>query len=70
VADHRDGPRLINTLFPIFQGLDARQQAVFTRMFGLETPADTSGFKDTADLDEEVEEARQHFLARIGTLER
>ena len=65
MADHRDGPRLVNALFPLFQQLPQRQQVIMTQMLGVQPPGDLRGFQDAAELDEEIAEARQHFLAKL-----
>jgi hypothetical protein len=64
MADHRDGPRLVNALFPVFETLPPGQQAVFVRLMGASGPQ-ASGFFAQAQLDEEVEEAKAHFRSRL-----
>jgi hypothetical protein len=34
MPDHRDGPRLINALFAVFEELPPRQQAIFIALMG------------------------------------
>jgi hypothetical protein len=65
MADHRDGPRLVNQLFPIFQQLSPRQQVIMTQLMGASAPGNTFGFQDAAELEAEVEEARRHFQAKL-----
>ena len=61
MADHRDGPRMINALFPVLQQLPSRQQVILTQMLGVAPVGDTRGFSDDAELTEEIEEARAHL---------
>lgn len=65
MADHRDGPRLVNSLFPVFQQLPPRQQAIMTHLLGVSPPGDVRGLVDERELDEELAEARQHFLTKL-----
>jgi hypothetical protein len=64
MADHRDGPRVVNTLFRLYQSLPPSQQAVMTELLNLPTASDTAGFS-SAELADEVEEARQHWLTKL-----
>lgn len=67
MPDHRDGPRLVNALFPVVQQLPARQQAVFVALMGGGI-SKASGFADDKELAAEVEEARAHFHTKLGSL--
>ena len=64
MADHRDGPRLVNALFPVLQQLPLKQQVIMAQLMGVAPPGNTFGFQDAAELEAEVEEARRHFQAK------
>jgi hypothetical protein len=64
MADHRDGPRLVNALFPVFETLPPGQQAVFVRLMG-GGGAQASSFSADDQIEEEVEEAKAHFRNRL-----
>lgn len=64
MADHRDGARVANGLFNAFQGMTPQQQTIMGQLLNLPT-GDTRGFASAEALAEEVEEARQHFLAKL-----
>jgi hypothetical protein len=64
MADHRDGPRVVNRLFALYQSLPPSQQAVLTQLLTLPPPDDALGFS-SPELAEEVAEARQNWLTKL-----
>ena len=67
MSDHRDGYRLINALFPVFEKLPARQQAVFIQLMGGPESEEGRLSEDPA-LAEESEEAREHFRMKLKSM--
>lgn len=65
MSDHRDGYRMVNTLFGFYQTLPPRQQAILARLMGA-TEVQPAGFRSDADLSQEVREARAHFKAKLA----
>lgn len=66
MSSHREGAQVANLLFTAFQGMTPQQQTVMGQLLNL-PGADTRGFTSTQALAEEVEEARQHFLAKLAS---
>lgn len=66
MSDHRDGYRLVNKLFGVYETLPPRQQAIFARLMGSTTPPRARGFASEGDLAQEVREARAHFRGKLA----
>lgn len=67
MSDHRDGYRLVNALFPVFENLPSRQQALFIQLMGgPQTRA--SSLSDDAAFTEEAELAREHFRTKLNAM--
>ncbi len=64
MPDHRDGYRLVNALFPVFEKLPSRQQALFVELM-TEPGAGASALSGDPELAHDLQEAREHFRTRL-----